>query len=560
MAVWDEDAGLIRLPYSSLGGKRVSLEPQAFGQGLLSWIIERREPLDIETELPRRIAELGGLLRAERLPLSLLGVPILSGKRAMGALSVQSFESECAFSEEDLRLLGTMAASVGAGIRNARLYQEARRAAEEARRRADETAALAEAGREISESLDPDIVLGRIAEGAMRLLSRDSAAVYLLEEDRSLRAVVAVGNGADELRGFVVPPGAGIVGGVVASGTGVIVNDVKVEAMAVRVPGTAPDVPGEKLLAAPLIASGAVTGVMAVWRGADEQAFTGEDLDFLGGLARQAAVAIENARLHRRVADTASRMEALYDVASAARAEAEEAARVKSRFLANMTHELRTPLNAIINMAFLIQAEGEASPASAALAERIEGSGRHLLGLINDALDMSKIEAGRMEVILEDVDLGEAVRAALAAAGGLPRAPGLELRDEVARGLPPARADRTRLRQVLLNLLSNALKFTDSGFIAVRAREEGGELLVEVADTGIGMDPARLHEAFAEFVQLDADLDRRRGGTGLGLSLSRRFVELQGGRLWADTRPGAGSTFRFTLPVARIAAGEGGGA
>jgi signal transduction histidine kinase len=547
VAVWEEEAGVIRLPFYSREGQVMRYSDFAFGEGLTSQVLRTREPLNIRSGLAEKARLLGGRIREGREALSWLGVPILSGKRALGVLSVQSSDRENAFSDDDVRLLTTIAATVGAGIRNARLYEEARRNAEEA-------AALADAGREISESLDPDVVLRRIAMRAQALLSRDSAAVFLIEGDGALRSVVAVGLQAAELEDFRLPPGEGILGRVVASGEGLIANDAHSDPSAVAVPGT-PDEPGEKLIASPLSLGGRVAGVMAVWRGEAEEPFLPADLVFLSALARQAAVAIENARLHRRVEDEASRSAALYEAASAARIEAETANRTKSRFLANMTHELRTPLNSIINLAYLIQ-EGEDKPSEGIRDEaaRIEAAGRHLLGLINEVLDLAKIEAGRMEVRLEESDFRAVARSVLSTAAALERAPGVEILEDIPEGLPPVLADRTRLRQVLLNLLANAFKFTEAGHVALRARAEELELVVEIEDTGIGMDPSDLPKAFAEFVQLDDDMDRKAGGSGLGLPLSRHLVELQGGRLWAESVKGSGSVFRFTLARADLSA------
>jgi signal transduction histidine kinase len=547
VAVLEEAEGFVKMPFYSHDGIRESYPGFPFGEGLTSQVLKSRAPLNIGENLTAEARSLGGRALPGRDALSWLGVPILSGRRALGVLCVQSYDRENAFSADDVRLLTTIASTVGAGIRNARLF-------EEARRKADEASALADAGREISESLDPDVVLRRIAMRANFLLSRDSSAVFLLEGDGSLCAVVAVGRQAAALQGFRLPPGAGMVGRVVATGEGLVVGDTRGDPEAVGVPGT-PEESGEKLMAAPLVLAGRVTGVMAVWRGADESAFLSDDLVFLSALARQAAVAIENARLHRRAKDEASRAAAMYEEACAARSEAEEANRIKSRFLANMTHELRTPLNSIINMAYLIQ-EGEETPPPGIREEaaRIEGAGRHLLGLINDVLDMAKIEADKMDVRLEESDFRVVARAVLSTVSGLKRSPGVELRDEVPDGLPSVLADRIRLRQVLFNLLANSVKFTTSGHVALRASAGERELLVEVEDTGIGMDEADLPKAFDEFVQLDDDMDRRVGGSGLGLPLSRRLVELQGGRLWAESKRGEGSVFRFTLARADLAA------
>jgi Osmosensitive K+ channel histidine kinase len=471
-----------------------------------------------------------------------MGLPLCVSGEVIGMLAIDSHERGL-YTAEEQALAGALADLAAVAVRNAMLYAQARRKAAEA-------AALADAGREISESLDPDVVLRRIAMRAQALLSRDSAAVFLLEPDGALRAVVAVGRQAASLQGFRFAPSTGIVGRVAAAGKALIVNDVASDRDSVTAPGV-DDAPGQKLLAAPLVVGGKVAGVMAVLRGAGEKEFDGADLDFLAALARQAAVALENANLHRRVKDAAARSAALYEAASAARIAAEEANATKSRFLANMTHELRTPLNSIINLAYLIQEdEDEPAPAIRDSASRIEGAGRHLLGLINDVLDLAKVEAGRMEVRPEESDFRQIARAVLSAASGLELRPGVELRDEIPEGLPPVLADRTRLRQVLFNLIANAVKFTESGYIALRAQPEESWLLVEVEDTGIGMDESELPKAFAEFVQLDDDLDRRAGGSGLGLPLSRHLVELQGGKLWAESRKGFGSTFRFTLPLA----------
>jgi len=544
VAVWDEESGLVRVPYYSNGGKREAYGPFAYGEGLCSHVLKELKTLYLGAGVGSALPGLGASALPGREPASWLGVPISSGRRALGVLCAQSYDREYAFSDDDVRLLSTIASTVGAGIRNARLYEEARRMAEEA-------AAIADAGREIGESLDPDEVLHRIAQRAQSLLSRDTAAVFLVEPDGSIRAVVSVGAHAEHFRDFRMPSSAGIVGRVVSKGSGEVVNDVNSDPDRFDMPRK-PDAPGDKLVAAPLLATGRVIGAMAVWRGADEPVFRQNDLDFLSGLARQATVAIVNARLHQRATEEARRSALLYESASAARAEAEEANRLKSRFLANMTHELRTPLNSIINLAYLIQeGDGEELPPPPGVVEtaaKIENAGRHLLGLINDVLDLSRIEAGRTDLALEPVDLRAAAAAVLDATAGLGRSPGVELVDELPESLPFVMADRVKLRQVLFNLIANAIKFTPSGSVRLRASYSPAEVEVEVEDTGIGMDPDDIPKAFVEFVQLDDEMDRRVGGSGLGLPLSRQLVELMGGRLWAESKKGQGSTFRFALP------------
>jgi signal transduction histidine kinase/CheY-like chemotaxis protein len=233
------------------------------------------------------------------------------------------------------------------------------------------------------------------------------------------------------------------------------------------------------------------------------------------------------------------------------RAAAEHASQIKSEFLANMSHELRTPLNSIINFTRIIStgARGPVTPEQLDYLNRVRQSGEHLLGLINDILDLSKIEAGQMELFRESFQIGDLIQSVLATASGLVKEKPIQLRSEIAPDLPPVYADRTRVRQVLLNLLSNAAKFTDAGTITVRAERCNGEIVIHVSDTGIGIAPDHLEKIFEAFRQLDNASNRRYEGTGLGLAICRRLVDLHGGRLWVESTVGVGSTFSFSLPL-----------
>jgi signal transduction histidine kinase/CheY-like chemotaxis protein len=237
--------------------------------------------------------------------------------------------------------------------------------------------------------------------------------------------------------------------------------------------------------------------------------------------------------------------------AQAARASAEQASELKTQFLANMSHELRTPLNSIINFTRILNAglRGPVTPEQRDYLSRVRQSGEHLLGLINDILDLSKIESGRMELYTEPVQVAELIQGVLATTAGLTKDKPIELHQELAPHLPPVAADRTRLRQILLNLLSNAAKFTASGAITVRAQHTGEHLVLSVSDTGIGIAPEHLVTIFEEFRQLEGSANRRYEGTGLGLAICRRLVELHGGQLWVESTLGVGSTFAFSLPI-----------
>jgi signal transduction histidine kinase len=253
--------------------------------------------------------------------------------------------------------------------------------------------------------------------------------------------------------------------------------------------------------------------------------------------ATQSALAIQNARLFRELADKSHELEV--------------ASQHKSEFLANMSHELRTPLNAIIGFSEVLSERlfGELNDKQDEYLRDIYASGQHLLSLINDILDLSKIEAGRMELEVADFDLPTAIDNALALVRERAGRRGIKLGREIDQRVGMIQGDERKVKQVLLNLLSNALKFTpESGRIDVRAAVNDGVLEISVADTGVGIAPEDQEAIFEEFRQVGT-ADRKVEGTGLGLALSRKFVELHGGRIWVKSQLGAGATFTFTIPV-----------
>jgi len=248
-------------------------------------------------------------------------------------------------------------------------------------------------------------------------------------------------------------------------------------------------------------------------------------------------IAIENVRLFDEIQDKSRQLE--------------EASLHKSQFLANMSHELRTPLNAILGYTELMAdgAYGEPSEKMHGILKRLEANGKHLLGLINDVLDLSKIEAGQLVLELSDYcieDIAQTVRSTLEPLAADKK---LGFKVEVAPQLPPGRGDGRRLTQVLINLVGNAIKFTDTGEVAIKAEANNGSFHVSVRDTGPGISSADQAKLFQEFQQADNAITRKKGGTGLGLAISKRIIEMHGGKIWVESQPGHGSTFTFTLPV-----------
>ena len=231
----------------------------------------------------------------------------------------------------------------------------------------------------------------------------------------------------------------------------------------------------------------------------------------------------------------------------------------KSQFLANMSHELRTPLNAILGYTELMAdgAYGEPSEKMLGILKRLEANGKHLLGLINDVLDLSKIEAGQLVLELSDYsvqDIAQTVRSTLEPLAADKK---LAFKVEMAPELPAGHGDGRRLTQVLINLVGNAIKFTDAGEVAIKAEANNGSFHVSVRDTGPGISAADQAKLFQEFQQADNAITKKKGGTGLGLAISKRIIEMHGGKIWVESQPGQGSTFAFTLPGDRRAAGGG---
>ncbi|MCB9421632.1 MAG: GAF domain-containing protein [Ardenticatenaceae bacterium] len=522
--LWDAQTGSF-----SMSAASVSEQPPQTGsrrvrrQGASQWIMDQKQPF-VVPDIRHDPFEANPMLSDYGLQ-AYAGVPLLDGAAAVGILYALDTEPR-QYKEEDLSFLTAVAHRAATAITKVQLY-------EQTVHRAAELKVLYEVGKEISAQLDLDTVLQTIVRQALHLTGADKSLIILIDPVRELLLrVVGEGYTDGQLADHTIEEfRQGISGWVMQNKEPALVDDIGIDerntGLALRKARQGPD---KAVAIAPLLVENEAVGTLTIVNGRAKTSFTPNDLNLTVMLAGQAAIAIHNAQLYRA---------------------AQEADRLKSAFLASMSHELRTPLNSIIGFTGIMLQElaGPLNMEQKKQMGMVRSSAHHLLNLINDVLDISKIEAGQLQVAQEPCNVPQIITKVMQLLMPQAEKKGLALTAVINPNVHEIMSDARRIEQILINLVNNGIKFTDAGRVKIRSYIQENWLVTEVIDTGMGIKAEDIETLFHPFRQLETGLARVHEGTGLGLSISQRLVHLLGGEISVQSEWGKGSTFTFTLPL-----------
>jgi len=501
------------------------------GRTLLAGTVVHVHDLEADPEYTMRHAQKElGLRTVVGVPLVREGIPI--GVIMLARRSVR------AFTDKQIELVTTFADQAVIAIENTRLFEQV-----QARNR--DLTALGEVGRAVSSTLDLKVVLKTIVDRAVDLSGTDAGSIYYYRQELgTLQLGETTGLDDDVIARFrnldISVKGTGIGEAIAKREPLQIADLIKRPSNPLR--DAAIEAGLRAALVVPLLGAEGPLGALTLQRRLPGE-FPHAVVTLMQTFADQSAIALENARLFNEIAQKSSELEI--------------ASQHKSQFVANMSHELRTPLAAMLGYAELLKDGmfGELPEKSIRIVERVQANGKHLLGLINTVLDISKIESGQFKLNLGEYSLDSMVETVRVATESLASAKKLSFRTDVAKDLPYGLGDEPRLTQVLLNLVANAIKFTDAGEVCISATAKNGGFAVSVSDTGPGIPHEERERIFDKFHQVDSTSTRTKGGTGLGLAIAKEIIEMHGGRIWVESIVGRGSTFRLELPVRAQAPG-----
>ncbi len=469
---------------------------------------------------------------------TLLGVPLMRNGEVTGVFTLARPEVQ-PFSQREIDLVQTFSDQAVIAIENVRLFEEVQARTGELARSVGELKALGEVSQAVNSTLDLKTVLETIVAKAVQLSETDAGAIYVYSNSSQKFKLRATHGMSKKLIAAISDQAISMtdagIGEAAQKRAPVQMADLK-NITPTPVQKLVLDAGYRSVLVVPLLRPNKIVGAFVVRRKKPGE-FKESTVQLLETFAAQSVLAIQNARLFSEVEEKSQQLAI--------------ASRHKSQFLANMSHELRTPLNSVLGFSEMLAdgLYGELPEKATATLVRIQANGKHLLGLINDVLDLSKIEAGQLQLTMESYSAGQIVKSVASATEPLARAKKLALTTNIAEGMPPGRGDERRLTQVLINLAGNAVKFTDTGSVDISVGMAGGNFEFAVRDTGPGIAPEHQARIFEEFQQVDDSSTRKKGGTGLGLAISKRIVEMHDGTITVKSTLAAGSEFRVSIPV-----------
>ena len=522
-----------------------------------SQLIKSKQPLLINENYEETAKKFGGVGVSKGLPpKSAIFVPMIVGETVRGSISLQNVEKENAFSDTDLRLLTTLTNSMSVAIENARLFDETTHLLADAKQRAKELSTVNNISRALASQLDSDELIELVGDHIKNLFKANI--VYLALINKKTKIIYFPYQFGDELTPMKL--GEGLTSKIILSGEPLLINK-DVQELTTQLGVKRVGVPAASYLGVPIPIGDEIIGVLSVQSTEHENRFDENDMRLLSTIASSVGVALRNAQLFEEV-------HVAKKEAEAASKTAEKANAAKSAFLSTVSHELRTPLTSVLGFAKIIRKRLEEKIFPAVnksdtktektinqISENLQvviSEGERLTHLINDVLDLAKIEAGKMEWNLENVSMPEVAERAIAATTSLFDQKNLKLIRQIESNTPEISGDRDKLIQVIINLISNSVKFTDKGSVTCRLHANEEEVIVSISDTGIGIAKEDYAAVFEQFKQVGGDtLTDKPKGTGLGLPICKEIVEHHGGRIWLESEVGKGSTFSFAIPIVK---------